>query len=137
MRRTRSGVGDDLKPAREIAGINPGRAVPRHVHRGEEPPPPQQVVPVRTDSRGRAPGSQQLLEVRGRWSQHRAHGVQQNVRIPHVTGRHELSDTRHDQHAQVPVNTFDRRHAALDGRPLERSLTCTYTQSSSVNKTPT
>ena len=102
-----------LQPPAEIPGLRPGRPVPGHPRRPQEPEPAKQVHPIRTDGLLRPPRRLKVTEIRPSRTDSFPVRIDQPVRLPPVPGSDQPASQRHHQPSQIPARPLlldhDRR----------------------------
>ena len=98
-----AGLGTHLDPPAEVTGLSPGRLIPRHPGRPQEPEPAQQRDRIRP-LRGLRPASGLQVPKVSRYRRHRRAGrVTQSPRLPRVARRLQRADRRNYQSRQILV----------------------------------
>jgi len=120
IRPTRAaGLDRDLDPAAEVAGLGPGRLIPRHPDCPQEPEPPQQRDRIRPQSVLRPAGHLQIPQIHGGRRDHGASLVMQPARLPRIAGPLHRTRPRNDQGAEVPRLVLSD-HEPRKYRPTQR-----------------
>ena len=84
-------------PAAEIPRLGAGRLIPADPRRPQEPPPAQQIHPIRPVRRRRAPARSQFTEELRRRDNQRAASIDQPERLEQIPGRLKRPEQRHHQ----------------------------------------
>ncbi len=123
-----------LNPAAEVPGLGPGRAVPADAHSIEEPPPPQQIQPIRAQRRRRLPRRQQVAQEHRYRFDDLPVSTDEPIGLALVTGKHQTAGPGHNKAGEVPASLSRFTHAGkLAATPQGNHATCRNSAVGSVN----
>ena len=97
-----TGLDGDLDPSAEVPGLGPGRLIPRHPGRPQEPEPAQQRDRIRAQ-RGLRPARRlQISQERRNRTNQRPGRIAQPARLPRILRPLQPPRLRDDQGRQIP-----------------------------------
>ena len=92
----------ELDPAAEVPRLDPGRLVPRHFQRPQEPEPAQQVHPIGALRRRRMPTRLKVPQMLRDRDDYRPRPIMESIWLPRVVGRDQRPRQRHYQGGEIP-----------------------------------